>query len=87
MAEAPGGSLIHDRAIDAAIQQYVPNAENIRALRASTNTLGAGFVEAISGQTLIDIAKPSAPTALCEVEGCRRVTDNAPPQLYRPPIS
>ena len=37
--------------------------------------------------TLIDIVKPSAPTALCEVEGCRRVTDNAPPQLYRPPIS
>ena len=37
--------------------------------------------------TLIDIVKPSAPTALCEVEGCRKVTDNAPPRLYRPPIS
>jgi len=37
--------------------------------------------------TLIDIVKPSAPTALCEVEGYRRVTDNAPPRLYRPPIS
>jgi hypothetical protein len=34
-----------------------------------------------------DIVKPSAPTALCEVEGCRKVTDNAPPRLYRPPIS
>jgi hypothetical protein len=37
--------------------------------------------------TLNDIVKPSAPTALCEVEGCRKVTDNAPPRLYRPPIS
>jgi hypothetical protein len=37
--------------------------------------------------TLIDIVKPSAPTALCEIEGARKVTDNAPPRLYRPPIS
>ena len=37
--------------------------------------------------TLIDIVKPSAPTALCQVEGYRKVTDNAPPRLYRPPIS
>jgi len=37
--------------------------------------------------TLIDVVKPSAPTALCEVEGYRKVTDNAPPRLYRPPIS
>src|ERR1700676_2435780 len=37
--------------------------------------------------TLIDIVKPSAPTVLCEVEGYSKVTDNAPPRLYRPPIS
>jgi hypothetical protein len=37
--------------------------------------------------TLIDIVKPFAPTVLCEVEGYRKVTDNAPPRLYRPPIS
>jgi hypothetical protein len=36
---------------------------------------------------LMDIVKPSAPTALCEVEGYRKVADNAPPRLYRPPIS
>jgi hypothetical protein len=36
---------------------------------------------------LIEIAKPSAPTALCEVERYRKATDNAPPRLYRPPIS
>jgi hypothetical protein len=37
--------------------------------------------------TLVDVLKPSAPTALCVVEGYRKVTDNAPPRLYRPPIS
>lgn len=37
--------------------------------------------------TLTDIVKPSVPTALCEVEGYRKVADNAPPRLYRPPIS
>jgi hypothetical protein len=37
--------------------------------------------------TLIDFVTPSAPTALCEAEGTRKVTDNAPPRLYRPPIS
>jgi hypothetical protein len=37
--------------------------------------------------TLIDLVTPSAPTALCEVEGCRKAADNAPPRLDRPPIS
>src|SRR5258708_24303366 len=37
--------------------------------------------------TLLAIVKPSAPTALCEVEGTRKVADNAPPRHYRPPIS
>ena len=37
--------------------------------------------------TLVDIVKPSGPTALCDVEGDRKVTDNAPPTHYRPPIS
>ena len=54
--DAPGGSLINDRAIKAAIQEYVPDTENVRTFRMSTNTLGAGFVEAISGATLKAIA-------------------------------
>ncbi len=37
--------------------------------------------------TLVDILKPIAPTALCDIEGSRKVTDNAPPRLYRPPIA
>ena len=54
--DAPGGSLINDRAIDARIQERVPGAENIRTLRMSTNVLGDGFVEAINSNTLIAIA-------------------------------
>jgi len=55
--DAPGGSLINERAINARIQERVPNNfENVRTLRLSTNTLGLGFVEAISSFTLIAIA-------------------------------
>src|SRR5258708_10851367 len=54
--DAPGGSLINDRAVDASIQERVPGAENIRAFRMATNTLGDGFVEAIHSQTLVNIA-------------------------------
>ena len=54
--DAPGGSLINDRAINAAIQERVPGAENIRTLRMSTNVLGSGFVEAIDSNTLFAIA-------------------------------
>ena len=53
---APGGSLINDRAINAAIQERVPGAENVRTLRMSTNTLGDGFIEAINSNTLVAIA-------------------------------
>lgn len=37
--------------------------------------------------SLIDIVTPSVPTTVCEAEGYRKVTDNAPSRLYRPPIS
>jgi CxxC motif-containing protein (DUF1111 family) len=54
--DAPGGSLINDRAVDASIQERVPGAEDVRTLRMTTNTLGDGFVEAINSNTLIAIA-------------------------------
>jgi CxxC motif-containing protein (DUF1111 family) len=54
--DAPGGSLINDRATNAAIQERVPDTEDQRTLRMSTNVLGAGFVEAINSNTLIAIA-------------------------------
>ena|ERR1700694_4497465 len=37
--------------------------------------------------TLVDVVEPFAPGALCEAEGYRSVTDNAPTRHYRPPIS
>jgi len=54
--DAPGGSLINDRSIDAGIQERVPGAENVRTFRMSLNTLGDGYVEAIDSNTLLAIA-------------------------------
>jgi CxxC motif-containing protein (DUF1111 family) len=52
----PGGSLIHSRAINAAIQERVLDGNEVRAFRASTSILGLGFVEAIPDSTLVNIA-------------------------------
>jgi hypothetical protein len=54
--EAPGDSLIQERAIDAAIQEYVLHEYKVQTFRLSPSILGAGFIEAISSQTLADIA-------------------------------
>jgi len=45
--DRPGGSLINDRAIDASIQETVAGADNAFDFRASLNTLGDGFIEAL----------------------------------------
>jgi CxxC motif-containing protein (DUF1111 family) len=57
----PGGSLINDRAINAAIQERVAGADNVADLRSSLNTLGDGFVESIADATFnsIQAAQPS----------------------------
>jgi CxxC motif-containing protein (DUF1111 family) len=52
----PGGSLIHARAINVSLQEQVAEGYEVRAFRMSVNTLGDGFVEAISDETLIAIA-------------------------------
>jgi CxxC motif-containing protein (DUF1111 family) len=59
-----GRSLINDRAIcpsgafpNTEIQEHVPDTENIRTFRVSLNVLGDGFVESLSDQTLLDLAK------------------------------
>jgi CxxC motif-containing protein (DUF1111 family) len=51
---SPGGSLIHQRAIDPAIQEHVLPGEPVRTLRMSTNILGNGFVEMIPDEELLD---------------------------------
>lgn len=55
--EAPGGSLVHDRAIHPSLQEVVTPEEDVRAFRTSLNVLGDGFVEAIDDNTLVDIAR------------------------------
>lgn len=52
----PNRSLANDRAICAQASVNIPGAENVRALRATTNVLGDGFVEAIDSNTLLAIA-------------------------------
>jgi CxxC motif-containing protein (DUF1111 family) len=53
----PGGSLIHDRALDPSIQERVlGNQYNVLAFRATISTFGDGFVEAIGNPTLEAIA-------------------------------
>jgi CxxC motif-containing protein (DUF1111 family) len=58
--EAPGGSLIHQRAIDAQAQEQVRPEDEVRTLRMSTNILGNGFVEVIPDQEIhrIQAAQP-----------------------------
>jgi CxxC motif-containing protein (DUF1111 family) len=53
----PGGSLVHSRAINAAIQERLLGGNNINTLRMTTNVLGNGFVEAIDSNTLLAIAR------------------------------
>jgi CxxC motif-containing protein (DUF1111 family) len=53
----PGGSLIHDRALDPSIQERVlGDRYNVIAFRATISTFGDGYVEAISSDTLAAIA-------------------------------
>lgn len=53
--DAPGGSVIQQRAIDPKVQERVPDVENIRTLRIATNTLGDGFVESIPDLDIIRV--------------------------------
>jgi CxxC motif-containing protein (DUF1111 family) len=52
----PGGSLINDRATNAAIQERIAAGQEVRTFRVTTSILGDGFVEAIDNATLQAIA-------------------------------
>ncbi|HXA84024.1 MAG TPA: di-heme oxidoredictase family protein [Candidatus Dormibacteraeota bacterium] len=56
----PDRSLVNDRAICDQAQERVPATESIHAFRATTSTLGDGFIEAIDDATLLAIAKQQA---------------------------
>ena len=55
VVEAPGGSLIHSRAIHPDLIEQLYRKYDVRTFRLSTNTLGAGFVECIDDATLTSI--------------------------------
>jgi CxxC motif-containing protein (DUF1111 family) len=55
--ESPGGSVIHQRAIDPAIQEYVLPEDRVRTFRLSTNILGNGFVEVIPDERILEIRR------------------------------
>lgn len=50
-------TLVNDRAICPEVQEHVPATETIRTTRLVTSTLGDGYVEAISDETLLKIRK------------------------------
>jgi len=50
-------TLVNDRAICPQIQERVPESETIRTTRLATNTLGDGYVEAISDEELLKIRR------------------------------
>jgi len=50
--DAPGGSLINDRALAAAIQERVSSADPVRTFRITLGTFGDGFIESIANSTL-----------------------------------
>jgi len=53
--ESVGGSLIQSRSTHPDIFERVPFEDSVSTLRISTNTLGAGFIEAIANSTLLSI--------------------------------
>ena len=61
--ESLGGSLVHSRATHPDIVELVLFEDTIRSFRISTNTLGAGFIEAVPNQLLLRI-RDNQPAAM-----------------------
>ncbi|HTM30189.1 MAG TPA: hypothetical protein VL263_02740 [Vicinamibacterales bacterium] len=61
--ESQGGSLIQSRSTYPDANELVNFEDDVRTFRISTNTLGAGFVEAIANETLLAI-RDLQPTAV-----------------------
>ena len=58
--ESVGGSLIQSRSTHPDIFERVPFEDSVSTLRISTNTLGAGFIEAVANSTLLSIRDRAA---------------------------
>jgi len=64
-----GRSIVNDRSICPQAQEHVPDAENVRTLRAVLNTLGDGFVESVDDKTYLAIAANQAATTSGMIHG------------------
>jgi CxxC motif-containing protein (DUF1111 family) len=79
--ESLGGSLVHSRATHPNIVERVVYEDSIRTFRISTNTLGSGYVEAISNLAILTVraAQPAAmrgsvvPAPVLEADGQVRI--------------
>jgi CxxC motif-containing protein (DUF1111 family) len=79
--ESLGGSLIQSRATNPDIVERVAFEDDVRTFRISTNTLGLGFVESISNETLIalrdaepaDLRGTALTVPVLEVDGVDRI--------------
>jgi CxxC motif-containing protein (DUF1111 family) len=79
--ESQGGSLVQSRATHPDAMEIVSFEDDVRTFRISTNTLGAGYVEAISNATLFAIRDAQPPgmrgtaviVPVLEAEGRSRV--------------
>jgi CxxC motif-containing protein (DUF1111 family) len=60
--DPPGGSLIHDRALDAGLVEHIPPGNELSTFRTTISASGDAFVEAITDSTLAAIAS-SQPAA------------------------
>lgn len=60
--EALGGSLIQSRATHPDIVERATFADSVQTLRISTNTLGSGFIESISNNTLLALRDKQPPS-------------------------
>ena len=69
-------TLVNDRAICAEIQEHAPETETVRTTRLATSTLGDGYVEAISDETLLKIRR----------EQCRASHRNICGQAVKVPV-
>ena len=80
-SESLGGSLVHSRATHPEIVERVAYEDGVRTFRISTNTLGDGFVEAISNLAILGVraAQPAAmrgsvvPAPVLEANGQVRI--------------
>jgi hypothetical protein len=79
-----GARLCEHSATHAHLNKFVPAPANDQTSRAHCCCM---MCSSALPATTIDIVRPSAPTCVCASENYRKVIDNTPPRLYRPPIA